>query len=216
MIRPDYGKIEEHERLVIPNAFPSPLTSEDGITGLHDIVGGYVPDPKELGVLMAGGWLRIAMPAPNSPAYIDPSLEEEVKGRIESGNRLSERVDLWVGRSYLVDRREFDGADRDFVELKALEPPAMERDHYIDHHSWTQYAAEGIQAVPFEGRKLESAMYFDGTVEFTDGLERYVQGIHFRSGHEKGWVKLSDTLSEREAKWSGNSTEDLRRDILVD
>lgn len=220
MSRPSYEQTKSgHDKVALPNVFPSPLAADHQITSMHDIVRGSVPLPDDRGVISASGWLRIAMASESTPAYMDPELSSGDKAKIGVSDRRCENVKLWVNRAQVIERHDIAlGSVPAGIEGKnsLLVPPVLARDQHVELH-WLKddfdTFEEQIERYASPASRVESAVYFRGTAIFDDGLERYAQGMHFRSGRLQGWVKLADTLTQEYMRSGGDLTDSLRRDL---
>lgn len=170
--------------VVLPNVFPSTPTMQTD--RLHDIFRGSVPTPEELerhgdSVL---GWLRVAVPTENTPAYIDPAMPLKAKEAIHTGSRNSEVIELFVDKVFRVDRmlhqvttRIFAGPSYQFgrIQVPKEQGPI-------------------IGSVP-----VESALAFSGRA-LSGTEEREVGGVHFPSSRINGWVMLGQAAPQDTAE----------------
>ena len=174
----DFVRQNRHGGLVLttPDVFPSESIGHD-LEGIHDIIGGHVPAPVSLSERNAfsDGWLRFTLPGKDSPSYTDPALPLATRRDLSLATRPTQTEPIVVERSWLVHRT-------------ATDVPKTVQHIYFD----AQGAYLGVDQSETQ-RRVESAVLFAGRISVgqeSDEPYKRIHGVHFRSGHILGWVRI--------------------------
>jgi hypothetical protein len=154
--------------VVTPDVFPDPDRNGHEELDLHDILEGRIPGVRR-GQTPRRGWLRIAFGNGEDRDYTRP-------GTVTLGGRALSTIEINVDVEEAIAIRRVSTT----IDDEALESPVFNGRSFRFGES-----NDGLVKVD----PVEQAIAFSGIADIRD-VERVVQGIHFASGHENGWLHI--------------------------